>query len=105
MAAAGPRLTVRSIAEIVRKPARERASVLRRQKYPKQVPQKFQTHYYSRALTAIRTFYREDNNPAVLRAARRTFESFTQETRRENNKRVIDHFERMPRSSRASYVS
>jgi hypothetical protein len=96
MADAGPRLTVRSIAEIVRRPARERASVLRKQKYPKQVPQKFQTHYYSRVLTAIRAFYLEGNNPAVLRAARRSFESFTQESRRENNKRVIDHFEQMP---------
>src|SRR5690242_5761183 len=93
---AGPKLSARSLAEIVRRPAGERTRILRQQKYPKQVPQKFQTPYYAKALTAIRDFYREGNDAAVLRAARRAFEGISQEARRENNKRVIDNFEGMP---------
>jgi hypothetical protein len=95
MAAPGPKLTVRSLAEIVRKPANQRIRILHQQKYPKQIPQKFATPYYGKAVTAIRDFYRQGNDAAVLRAARRAFESLTQETRRDNNKRVIDNFERM----------
>lgn len=91
MAAAGPTLTVKSMAEILHMPPEKKARILRRQKYPKEGSQKFRTPYYSLALAGIRGFY--ENGSAALVQARNKIEGIPLESRRDNNKRVLDSFE------------
>lgn len=87
-----PRLTVKSIADILRTPGQSPARTLRDQKYPQQEPQVFRTPYYQPAITAVRRFYREGNNAAALQSARNKAESIGNQARRSNNIRITDSF-------------
>ena len=94
MATKRPTLTVRAMAAILHLPNERKARGLRDQKYPKEGAQIFRTPYYSPALTGIRRFYRSGNAIAALAEARNKIESLTQESKRDNNQRVLDCFQK-----------
>jgi hypothetical protein len=88
-----PRLTVRSMAEMLTLPAYEQLRILHDQKYPKQQPQVFRAPYYAPALTGIREFHRLNNSPASIENAKIALNGISLATRRANNRRVLDSFE------------
>ena len=87
-----PVLTVRAFAEILRVPAYTYVRILQEHKYPKQAPQSFRIPYYRPALSAIRRFYEQGNDPRVLNTARTQLAAISNQTRRTHNQRVIDSF-------------
>jgi hypothetical protein len=87
-----PRMTVRSFAEIFRKPSESPVRILHDQKYPQQDPQVFRTPYYQKAISAIRNYYRAGNDHSVLKSARNQALSIANEARRANTLRVLDAF-------------
>lgn len=89
-----PVLTVRSMAELCRLPVAQKVKILHEQKYPKKEPQIFRTPYYIVPLAGIRKFYRSGNDSEALRQARSRINSISNTTRRTNNERVLDQFER-----------
>ena len=89
----GPRLTVRAFAELLALPAYAQLRILEEQKYPRNEPQSFKLPYYSPALTAIREFYRAQNDPLVLAKARQTMANIKLPSKRSNNLRVVNQFE------------
>lgn len=95
-----PRLTVKSIADILSNPKRSPASTLRDQKYPTAQPQKFRTPYYQTVVTAIRHYYEANNDSSKLVSARNRALSFRDETRRRNSIRVLDSFEKSRHAKR-----
>lgn len=88
-----PRLTVRAFAEMLVLPAYEQLRILNEQKNPQDQPQKFRIPYYLPALTAIRAFYRQENNPAAITEARERIETIRLKSKRDGNVRVLDGFE------------
>ena len=88
-----PNLNVRAMAKMLRLPVAKQERILFEQKYPKGEPQRFQTPYYGPALAAIRNYYRSNNSPSSLVAARAKIEGIGQETRRLNNYRVLEKFQ------------
>ena len=96
MATKRPTLTVRAMAAILHLPTERKARGLRDQKYPKEGAQIFRTPYYSPALTGIRRFYRNGNAGSALAEARNKIESLTQASKRDNNTRVLDCFQKNP---------
>lgn len=99
-----PRLTVRAFAELMSMRAYEYDRILHEQKYPTQQPQMFRTPYYSPALSAIREYYRQGNDRAVLAAARQQIAQLRLDSRRDNNSRVLDAFEHGRQARRALTV-
>ena len=65
---AGPRLTVKSVADILLNPrsSTNTARVLHDQKYPAGDPQKFRTPYYQGPIAAIRQYYANANDTKIL---------------------------------------
>jgi len=87
-----PSLTVRAFAELLELPAHRQARILTEQKYPKQGPQSFKAPYYQQALTGIRAFFRAGNDMSQLALAAARIEGFRQESKRDNNLRVLNGF-------------
>src|SRR5438874_12773070 len=100
-----PSLSVRAFAELMGPPAYEYARILHEQKYPKQQPQVFRTPFYLPALSAIRNFYRAENDLTVLAAARQSIGLLKLETRRESNIRVLRSFEHSKQARRRLQVA
>lgn len=96
-----PNLTVRSFAEMISLPAYQQSRILLEQKYPKKEPQVFKIPYYSESLSAIRKFYSNNNDKAVLSNAINHFQkSIKLDTKRNNNIRVISSFSKNSVSKR-----
>ncbi|MBI2744529.1 MAG: hypothetical protein HYX45_03000 [Burkholderiales bacterium] len=95
-----PSLTIRSFAELLNLPAHAQARILAEQKYPKQGPQSFKTPYYQQALVGIRAFYKAGNDVEQLTRAAAKIEAFTQETKRDNNLRILSSFKQDELASR-----
>jgi hypothetical protein len=95
-----PSLNVRSMAKILHLPSERKIKLLYEQKYPKDNPQVFFAPYYSPAITGIRMFYRNGCARSELAHARSKAEGCRLATRRENNKRLLDSFERSGQSAR-----
>lgn len=92
-----PSLSTRSFAEMIDKPAFDQIKILHEQKYPKSSPQMFKIPYYSKALTAIRTFYRNKNSLQALSQAVNDIQlNVRQVSKRKNLLRVIDSFRKNP---------
>jgi hypothetical protein len=89
----GPRLTVRAFAELLALPAYAQLRILQEQKYPRNEPQTFKLPYYAPALTAIREYYRADNDARALATARQDIASIKLASKRDNNLRVLHQFE------------
>ncbi len=89
-----PELTVRSMAEFMRASAARRKGILHGQKHPKEGAQQFMVPYYGPARTGIADFYRRGNSRTALSAARSKIESLGNATKRANNHRVLDAFEK-----------
>ena len=89
---AGPRLTVKSVADILLNPKSNTSTVLQDQKYPANDPQKFRTPYYQGSIAAIRQYYANANDTKTLAHWRNKLLSIKNEARRANNIRVIDVF-------------
>jgi hypothetical protein len=87
-----PRLTVKSIADILRAPASNPSKVLHDQKYPDEDPQKFRTPYYQGVIAGIRRYYANSNNRSVLTVLRNKLLTIANKARRDNNLRVLDSF-------------
>jgi hypothetical protein len=87
-----PSLTIRSFAELLNLPAHAQVKILTEQKYPKKGPQSFKTPYYQQALTGIRGFYKKGGDAEQLTLAKSRIEQFTQESKRDNNLRIINSF-------------
>lgn len=87
-----PRLTVRSAAELLDKPANTMAQLLYDQKYPDTGERVFRRPYYQHAIAGMREFFRS-GKPALLNT-RAEIESLRQPSRRDNNNRVLESFER-----------
>ena len=89
-----PRLTVKALAEMLRMPAYDQVRVLYDQKYPKQQPQSFRTPYYQAAVTGIREYFRTGNDVRSLTSSRNDLQNIGNLTRRAQNLRVLDKFEK-----------
>lgn len=96
-----PRLNVKAMAELLTLPAYEQLRVLHDQKYPKQQPQVFRAPYYAPALNGIRSFYRSKNDPGVLKEARTDLQSIALDSKRANNNRVLNQFEKTSQYKRS----
>lgn len=97
-----PKLTVRSLAEMLQLPAYEQLRILHEQKYPKDGDSPFKIPYYSPALTTIRRFYRGSNDPLIITDGRiKIDQSVGLDVRRRHNKRVIDSFQNGRQATRA----
>ena len=99
-----PRLTAKSFAEILRRPTEKATKVMHDQKYPKEEPQIHRIPYYQTAITAIKNYYRADNNVQLLDAARNRALSIPNQSRRVNTLRVLDDFQDSPHSERRFLV-
>src|ERR1700691_1521084 len=99
---AGPRLTVKSVADILLNPKSNTntAAVLHDQKYPTGDPQKFRTPYYQGAIAAIRQYYAGANDTKLLAHWRNKLLSIKNEARRANNVRALDIFTASPLAKR-----
>lgn len=86
-----PRLTVRSAAEMLDKPAQDMAQMLTDQKYPESGERVFRTPYYQHAISGMRNFFRTGKR--ALMDTRATVQSYRQPSRRDHNNRVLDSFE------------
>lgn len=89
-----PILTVRAMAELLELSMYEQVRILHEQKYPKQQPQTFRIPFYLPALSGIRTYYRDNNDPSALIRARQFITNLGLNTRRVHNFRVLDSFEK-----------
>ena len=89
-----PTVTVRSMATLLHWPVERKVRELRRQKYPKEGSPAFRIPYYSCARTGIRRYYRNGNALSALAEARSKTESLSPESKRDNNKRVLDSFQK-----------
>jgi hypothetical protein len=87
-----PRLTVEAFAELITAPAYEHRRILHDQKYPTKAPATFMVPYYRSAITAIRRFYRMNNNRDILTEAVIRLESQDPKPRVKNNLRVLRAF-------------
>lgn len=87
-----PSLTVKAAAELLRIPAFSQVRILTQQKYPKAGSQVFRTPYYRTALNGIRSYFDEGNSKKALSKAKTAAESLSQESKRDNNKRVLAAF-------------
>jgi hypothetical protein len=95
-----PRLTVKSIAEILSTPNSNPAKIVRDQKYPKREPQVYQRPYYQIAVGGVRRYYRSNNRPSVLAAAYSRAQSIGNKAKRANNIRVIESFRESQHATR-----
>lgn len=87
-----PRLTVKSIAEILSNPASNPTKIVRDQKYPKREPQIYQRPFYQVAVGSVRGYYRSNNSQSALAAAVNRAQSIGNKAKRANNVRVIESF-------------
>lgn len=87
-----PKLTVKSIAEILSKPTSNPTKIVRDQKYPKREPQIYQRPFYQVAVGGVRRYYRSNNSPSVLAAAYNRAQNIGNKAKRTNNVRVIESF-------------
>ena len=87
-----PRLTVRSAAEMLDAPPEKLLKLLREQKYPKGGDGKFRTPYYQPAIAGM-VHYFVDGQPALMHA-RAKFQGFKVPSRRMNNNRVLESFQK-----------
>ena len=95
-----PSLTIRAFAELLELPVHRQARILTEQKYPKQGPQSFKAPYYQQALTGIRAYFRAGNDASQLALAAARIEGFRQESKRDNNLRVLNGFRNSDLSGR-----
>ena len=89
-----PSLTVKATAEMLKLPAHAQARILVEQKYPKKGTQVFRTPYYKAALNGISSYFRNDNNTSKIALARSKIKNLNPESKRINNNRVLDHFQK-----------
>lgn len=94
-----PRLTVRSAAEMLGRSKDQMAQQLYDQKYPEEGDRVFRTPYYRPALGGIKSYFQQ-GRPA-LSQTRSEIQGFRQPSRRDQNNRVLDSFERSPIAERA----
>jgi hypothetical protein len=97
---AGPRLTVKSVADILLNPKSNTTTVLHDQKYPAGNPQKFRTPYYQGSIAAVRQYYASANDTKILAHWRNKLLSIKNEARRANNVRALDVFAASPLAKR-----
>lgn len=89
-----PSLSVRSFSELLNLPAYEQARILHEQKYPKSGPSAFKIPYYAKSLSAIRSFYKSDNDIKVLRVFIRDINYVVKpDSKKKHNLRVLESFE------------
>ena len=96
-----PRLTVRSLAELMQLPGYEQYRVLYEQKHPKSSPSAFKAPYYAPALRGIRSYYANGNSPAAIEEARSRLASIGNLARRSHNERVLMSFAASPQADRS----
>jgi hypothetical protein len=87
-----PRLTAKSVADILQNPKLNTKAILHDQKYPSADPQKFRTPYYQGCVAAIRQYFSNGNDPKILHHWRNKLLSTKNEARRVNNIRALDVF-------------
>ena len=95
-----PNLTAKAAAELLALPAYEQLRIITEQKYPHRKPNSFRTSFYSPALRAITRFYREGNNPRVIQLAHERLDTLRPDSRRINNRRVLESFAASPQFAR-----
>lgn len=88
-----PALTAKAAAELLSLPAYEQLRVIAEQKYPRQAPNSYRTPFYQPALTAIRRFFRQNNDPRVIATAKQETRELRPDSKARNNLRVLDAFE------------
>ncbi len=86
------RLTVKALAELSNKPAQDQLKTLHEQKYPKEGAQAFRVPYYRRASNAIKKYYDNGNDEAVITTAISACESLNLAHMRKHNIRVLNSF-------------
>ena len=88
-----PGITVKAFSELIHTPLYGQLRILNEQKYPKQPPGIFKIQYYRPALSAIRRYFRGDNNLSLLPVhAQQITGVGSQEHQRVNNHRAITSF-------------
>lgn len=88
-----PAVTVKAFAELIHTPLYGQLRILNEQKYPKQAPGVFKIQYYRPALLAIRRYFQNGNNPALLPAHAHQVTGIGKlDHQRENNYRAIMSF-------------
>lgn len=95
-----PRLTVRSLAELMQLPGYEQYRILYEQKHPRSSPGAFRIPYYAPALRGIRSYYANDNSPAAIEEAKSRLATIGDLTRRGHNERVLTSFAASPQANR-----
>jgi hypothetical protein len=85
-----PSLSVKAAAESLGKPIEKRMNTLHRQKYPTAGDGIFPLQYYQQAVRFMRLYYAQ--GASVIPDARAKFQSFSQESKRENSNRALDSF-------------
>jgi hypothetical protein len=96
-----PSLSVRSFAEMLDKPIYEQIRILHEQKYPSKEPQMFKIPYYGKSITAIRKFYKAENDFKILDEALKDIDSTAKpESKKLQNTRVIKAFSKNKVSQR-----
>jgi hypothetical protein len=95
-----PRLTVRSLAELMQLPGYEQYRILYEQKHPRSSPGAFKAPYYAPALRGIRSYYADGNSPAAIEDARSRLASIGNLARRSHNERVLTSFAASPQADR-----
>jgi len=95
-----PRVTAKSMAEMMSLPGHAQMGLLVGQKYPKKAPSSFQVPYYSPAVTAFRDVYRTGNSKEVLAQALAAAEAQGNEHRRRNLERAIKAFSQTDEAKR-----
>lgn len=93
-----PRLSDRNAARFMCMPASKQMRFLRDLKFPKGTPQAFKPPFYAPAINGIREVVKDGLRG--LLSARAKLERVTQESRRNNLKRVLDSFVSSPHSNR-----
>ena len=93
-----PRLTVRSAAEMLDKPAQDMVQMLLDQKYPEQGERVFRTPYYQHAIAGMRKYF-SNGKPALI-DTKAVIQGYRQPSRRAHNYRVLDSFEGTALASR-----
>jgi hypothetical protein len=87
-----PRLSAKSLGEVIALPAYQLTRILNEQKYPRQAPNSFKTHYYAKAKSAIKSHYVHRNSATTQQASNALAASSMKAHKISNNQRVITSF-------------
>jgi hypothetical protein len=101
-----PKLTIRSLAEMIHKPMYDQIRILNEQKYPKDEPNVFRIPFYKPALEVIKIYYKTSNDDRVFDEwSEYTAPNLKPQPKKINNLRVIQAFRNHNISNRFLTIS